>query len=466
MKKERFFVISYKKVREPDKDNSGKPVGLNDETFKERHRKILKNMKDFGISTLVVYADKEHGSNFEYLTGFIPRFEEGLHILTKDGRSYLMLGNENFNKTKFSRIKSEGILVPLFSLPNQPMNNFHPFKEYLDKLDIDTSEKIGLVDWKLLTDDFDKENMISALPHFIVQAFIELFGEDKLVNASHLYLDPGYGARAVNNANEIARYEYGASLASDSLLDAYNKLDLGVSEIEVGNELTRDGQYQSVVTIASFGDRFVNANIYPTDNKLKEGDKVSLTVGYKGGLSSRSGYAVRNSKDLEKIDPFYYDEVLVPYYRAYLYWLENLRIGKNGGEFYQEFKDFYPQESYGWELNPGHLTADEEWMSSPFYEGSDRLVKSGMIFQVDFIPIQPPHQGVSAESTLAIGDEELRKDIKESYPDLWTRIEKRRAYLRDTLNIDLDESLLPLCSTLGYLRPFMLDKTTAMVVEN
>ena len=149
-----------------------------------------------------------------------------------------------------------------------------------------------------------------------------------------------------------------------------------------------------------------------------------------------------------------------------MYWLENVRIGKLGGEFYDDFSKFYPQETYGWQLNPGHLTADEEWLSSPFYKGSDREVKSGMIFQVDFIPSQEGHQGVSAESTVAIADEALRREIEGKYPEMWARIKKRRLYIKEKSNIDLDPSLLPLASTLAYLRPFMLDKDTALVIED
>lgn len=130
-----------------------------------------------------------------------------------------------------------------------------------------------------------------------------------------------------------------------------------------------------------------------------------------------------------------------------------------------EFNQFYPQEKYGWELNPGHLTADEEWLYSPFYKDSDKKVQSGMIFQVDFIPNQKGHQGVSAESTVAIADEKLRAEIKENHPELWDRIENRRKYLRENLNIDLDESLLPMASSLAYLRPFMLDREVALVRE-
>ena len=458
--------VTYKKIQAPQPDNDRKPVILSDATYEERLAKVLKNMEDFGLSSLVIYADKEHGSNFEYLTGFIPRFEEALQIINKDGTSILLLGNENYNKTKFARVKSYGVKVPLFSLPNQPMGDFKPFGDYLEEVQIDDSEKIGFVDWKLLSPEFTDKDLISALPHFVIEAFAQRFGRENLVNATHLYMDPGYGARVTNSADELARYEYGASLASDALLAAYDGLAEGVNELEIGNLLNRDGQYQSVVTIAAFGDRFVNANIYPRSRNLDKGDKVSLTVGYKGGLSSRAGYAVEDIEELEKVDPGYLEDVVIPYFKAYVYWLENVRIGKLGGEFYDDFSKFYPQETYGWQLNPGHLTADEEWLSSPFYKGSDRKVQSGMIFQVDFIPSQEGHQGVSAESTVAIADEALRREIEEKYPEMWARIKKRRLYMKEKSNIDLDPSLLPLASTLAYLRPFMLDKDTARVIED
>ena len=104
--------VTYKKIQAPQPDNDRKPVILSDATYEERLAKVLKNMEDFGLSSLVIYADKEHGSNFEYLTGFIPRFEEALQIINKDGSSFLLLGNENYNKTKFARVKSSGKKVP------------------------------------------------------------------------------------------------------------------------------------------------------------------------------------------------------------------------------------------------------------------------------------------------------------------------------------------------------------------
>src|SRR5699024_11726768 len=127
--------------------------------------------------------------------------------------------------------------------------------------------------------------------------------------------------------------------------------------------LSRDRQYQNIVTISAFGERFEHANIYPTNRQLKSGDKVAVTVSYKGGLSSRSGYAVSNLEELENVDQGYFENVVIPYFKDYNWWLNNISIGVKGEDFYHAFAKYYPQESYGWELCPSHLTSNEEWMS-------------------------------------------------------------------------------------------------------
>ncbi|WP_091264843.1 M24 family metallopeptidase [Alkalibacterium thalassium] len=332
----------------------------------------------------------------------------------------------------------------------------------LQETDIDTSSQVGLVGWKLIPGmarQFD-------ISQFIVSALETVAGKDKLVNATALLVGPENGARVTINANEAAHYEYGAALASDAVLDAMNGLTVGVSELEMGNRLNRDGQYNNVVTIGAFGDRFIKGNLYPTDNRLVKGDKVALTVSYKGGLSSRSGYAVTNEEELAGVDEGYLEEVVMPYFEAYHYWLTNLKIGLRGGDFYDAFNNFYPQDTYGWHLCPGHLTADEEWLSSPFYKGSEAVVQSGMLFQVDFIPSQTGHNGVSAESTVLLADDELKQAIRVDYPDMWKRIESRRAYLRDELGIQLPEDVLPMAGTLAYYRPYMLNNEYALTIEN
>ena len=93
---------------------------LTDETMESRYHKVMKRMKEESFDVLIVYGDLEHGSNFEYLTGFLPRFEEALLVMHKDGSNYMIMGNENLNKVSSSRIKATPLHAPHFSLPNQP----------------------------------------------------------------------------------------------------------------------------------------------------------------------------------------------------------------------------------------------------------------------------------------------------------------------------------------------------------
>ena len=152
----------------------------------------------------------------------------------------------------------------------------------------------------------------------------------------------------------------------------------------------------------------------------------------------------------------------VPYYQAYVCWLKEIRIGMRGGELWRKIDAVLPREIYHWSLCPGHLTADEEWLSSPVYEGFEEILKSGMLFQIDILPSVSGYGGVNAESTVALADEKLRDDIRKCSPELWQRIEARRNYIQTELRIPLSEEILPMCSGVGYLRPFLLNKDCAM----
>src|SRR5699024_10767311 len=106
------------------------------------------------------------------------------------------------------------------------------------------------------------------------------------------------------------------------------------------------------------------------------------------------------------------------------------------------------------------------WMSSPFYEGSDAIVQNGSIFQVDFIPVQKEHNGISAESTIALADEDLIQEIKEQYPQLWERIEARKMYLKEQLNIELKSEVLQLASKLGNHRELLLNSKKELIIDD
>ncbi|MGM0214167.1 M24 family metallopeptidase [Enterococcus sp. AZ109] len=458
-------TIKRTTVKEPTTFEEVAPVYLTDETMQQRKEKILNLMETAGYDYLIVYADKEHGSNFEYLTGFFPRFEEGLLIIRKDGESSFVLGNENLKMAKHARIEGKLYHSPYFSLPNQPMDNERPLSDIFTEIGLATAQKIGVAGWKMFTSKLTDGKQLLDLPYFIVLELQQAAQQAQLINACDLFISGEYGARTVNNANEFAHYEYGANLASSRLLRALNAIEPGMKECELGELLNGEGQLNSVVTIAAAGERFEKANFYPTHKKINAGDKLSLTIGYKGGLSSRSGFVIEDESQLPDEQKDYLEQVVYPYFRAMIAWLSETKVGRTGGELYETIEAVLPKETYGWSLNPGHLVADEEWMSSPVYPDSQETLKSGMIFEIDIIPSIPGYQGTSAEECVALADAQLQKEIKEQYPELWARIESRRQYIRNELNISLADDILPLSNTVAYLRPFFLAKDQALVVE-
>lgn len=455
--------IQLQTIQPPRRFYDVAPVTLTDATMLERKNRVLARMHKAGFDILVIYADKEHGSNFEYLAGFIPRFEEGLLILDKSGGATVILGNENLKMANHSRLPVTLKHCPLFSLPNQPMNNDKPLAELLRESGLSTAAKVGLVGWKMFTSPQANNKKLFDLPYFIVDAIQHSVATDAVLeNAAALFIGGENGARTVNNANEIAHYEYGANLASNCMLTALDAIEPGIREVDLGALLAAEGQYQSVVTIAASGQRFEKANFYPTYKPVERGQALSLTTGFKGGLSSRCGFVVADECELPNTQKDYLTRVAKPYFAAVVDWLEQIHVGMPGGDVYARMEQVLPKERYGWHLNPGHLSADEEWMSSPIYPHSRETLKSGMILQIDIIPSIPGYTGVSAEESIALADATLRQQIQHDYPLLWQRITTRRDYLKTVLNIAVSDDVIPLSNSVAYLRPFMLAKEKAL----
>lgn len=457
--------ITYKSVKAPKAEFRAMPVDLTDETMDERRRKILKLMQGEQLDALVIYADREHGANFEYLTGFVPRFEEALFVLHKNGAAYILLGNEMYHMYEHSRTKADGIHVPYFSLPNQPMENKEGLTKLLAKAEIKEGMNIGLVGWKMFTSRYEDNKKLFDMPHYVVEALKSLIGETgTMQNACDLFIHPKYGARTTVNANEIAHYEFGAALASDCMLNLLEHIEPGKTELEMGSYLNAYGQPGSVQTICAVGERFTNAVVAPRNKKLERGEKFSATVGYIGGLTNRAGYLVHDESELNGDVRDYLERVVKPYYAAVATWYCTVGIGVTGGELYGAVNASAPKEVYGWVLNPGHLTGFEEWLSSSVEEGSDIPIKSGNMLQMDIIFKVPGFGGTNAEDGIAVADEALRGELEKNYPETWNRIQRRRNFMEHELGISLKPEILPLSNSEGYLRPFLLNADKAMCI--
>jgi hypothetical protein len=85
---------------------------------------------------------------------------------------------------------------------------------------------------------------------------------------------------------------------------------------------------------------------------------------------------------------------------------------------------------------------------------------------MDIIPVSlSPFCYINAEDGVVLADARLRAHLAQGFPDLWKRVQARRAFMRDVLGINLDDSVLPLSNTTGWLPPYALDLDTALVVN-
>ena len=174
-------AIVLSAVAEPTVWHDVPSVTLSDQTLRQRKARVLAQMRRHGYDTLIVYADKEHGGNFEYLTGFIPRFEEALLVLHREGEAVLVLGNENLKLAAFARLENRVIHAPWFSLPNQPMSNEKSLPQLLQDAGISSGKTLGLVGWKLFTGSADDRSQMFDLPAFIVDAIRQAAGPQAVV---------------------------------------------------------------------------------------------------------------------------------------------------------------------------------------------------------------------------------------------------------------------------------------------
>jgi hypothetical protein len=82
-----------------------------------------------------------------------------------------------------------------------------------------------------------------------------------------------------------------------------------------------------------------------------------------------------------------------------------------------------------------------------------------MAIQVDMIPKMAPGKfGSNLEDTIVIADEKLRQDLQTKYPETFKRIERRRNFITDALNVKIKPEVLPLSNYPGVLRPFLLNR--------
>jgi hypothetical protein len=459
--------IVFDKVKDLEIDLPERLPEIPDDLYINRLSVVRSRMEEQNIDSIIIYADKEHFSNFRYLAGFEPRFEEGILIVHRNGPSYVLLGRECYGMHKLSKIDVNPLFYSSLSIPNN-VRTFERLEDLLIEAKIEENQNIGVVGWKLLEDDIGQySTKLFDVPSFIMSAIVNVAGEQNVFNVTSWFSNPDDGIRTINNADEIAFFEFGAAWASEGVKNILNKLEVGISEIELANHLPHLGLPLSCHPMVSSGSRASLGLVSPSSKKIELGDHFTTCFGLQGGLSCRAGYVANSIDDIPEGERDYIEKVVKPFYAVVASWYEQIGIGVTGNEMFEVVNSTFPSEEFGWTLNPGHLIADEEYLSSPFYRGSETTFKSGQIVQLDIIPSpESPYYSTNAEDGVVLADENLRNEIALKHPKVWERLEKRRKYMIEELGISLKPEVLPMSNLAGLLRPLLLNHEYGMKIKN
>lgn len=414
-----------------------------------------------GRTWLFVYADREHNANILHLSGFDPRFEEAVLLLGPDGRRIVITGNESESFTAISPLPGlEVMLSQSMSLMGQDRTKKPSLEAVLREAGLKPGDSIGIVGWKYLEPEEWADTRPGFLvPHYMVALLARIAGGlDGLSDETALLMHPQTGLRSIVDADQIAAFEWASARASASVWNVVGKTRPGQREIEAAANFLYAGEPLSAHTMFASGDaaHAIHGLNSAGARVLQKGDGVTTAVGYWGGLSSRAGLLDDDDDAFVAIAAGYFD--------ALVHWYETARIGVTGGELHAAILARLAEAGLGSALNPGHLVSYDEWSHSPVRPGSAQALASGMVFQVDIIPTpMPAGKALNCEDAVAIADAALRADLAARHPETWSRIQARRAFLRDSIGVTLAEHLLPLSNIQLCLPPLWLKPDHVLV---
>jgi hypothetical protein len=433
-------------------------------TYEARLAAMRRRMESAGYEALIVYADREHFANLAYLTGFDPRFEEALLIVTPHGVPSLLVGNEDMAYTAISPLRLQVKLYQTFSLLSQPRASSPPLEQALRDADTGAKrgQRIGVAGWKYFSAaESHTPDLWLEVPAYIVDTLREMGCE--LRNAGAIFMEPEHGLRAVNDVDQLASFEFASTYGSEGLRHLLFNIRPGMSEFEAFRLMAPIGLPLSYHPVVFSGERTKLGLASPSSRVLRVGDPLFAALGYWGSNNARAGFLVESAQALPQGISDYVEKLVAPYFLAVCEWYESIGIGVSGGELFEIIERRLGDPFFGVGLNPGHLISLDEWVSSPIYRGSTQRLRSGMAIQVDVIPAtNSAYHTTNIEDGIALADESLRRSFAQKYPRAWERIQRRRAFMQDVLGIRLKAEVLPFSNIPAYLPPFWLAPHRAM----
>jgi Xaa-Pro aminopeptidase len=414
---------------------------------------------------VAVYGDREHAANLHWLTGFDPRFEEALLIVSQSVAT-LLVGNECVPYALASPLAAAGQLevlhVPALSLNDQPRDGLR-LAEALARA-VPPQATVGCVGWKVLDPaEFGAAEPLD-LPGFLIDALRERVGpRGRLWNATSAMMNPRDGLRTTVTAEGIARLDFANHAASAAVRRVLFSLREGMTDWDAMEAARLGGLPLSChPAFATNGRPGLGG---PSGEVLRRGEVLSFNIGVWGANVCRAGWVARDAGDLPPAARRTVEDWVGPYFECMSEWCALMRPGIAGGQIWEHVMNRLPPDLYGITLNPGHLIGLDEWLSSPVFRDSDVPLRAGMAMQMDVIPSHPVHGTTRLEDGYVIIDEAIAADLERRFPEVARRGAARADFLRDVLGMDVPPTLLPMGDSCGLLAPYLLEPRMVLTLR-
>lgn len=443
----------------------GKMITFSGEDYLKRIARLSDKMREHHLDYMVIYGDREHFMNIDYLSGYDPRFEEALYIIDRGGHVSLLTGPEGEGYARKIEYPVSVTLYPDFGLQGQPRDQMKELPEIFAAAGISAASRVGVAGYKYLT---DKQGAVRRdrfdIPGYILEDLKSTAGE--VENYTDLFTGLPDGLRmSVTSAKEIAVIDYMNANVSNVFLRLFKGMKAGITELELSG-VQAYMHPANVHPMICFGERSSDIGLKsPEDVRLNVGDIASICYSLRYSLTCRSAIAAYDKSDCHPELAREFENFYGEYYRAVAAWYGAVRIGAETGHIYDAVHQIVGDEYYGLLLNPGHNISSDEWSNSSFAKGSTVKLHSGSHLQCDIIACGTnPVKKAICEDGIILADESLRAELKLGYPEVYAKIQKRRRMMSEVLGINVSEDVLPMSNLCGVYWPFMLDKTRVFAV--
>ncbi len=431
--------------------------------FELRFQNTVKKMQEQTLDFLLVFGEREHCANLTFLTNLDPRFEEALLLIDKNGRRKLLLGNECMGYKGICPIPLELELYQEFSLMGQDRSLSRNLHDILTDFGIAEGIRVGCGYYKYNVAD----KSILDIPAYLADLLRELTGKKELVtNAGDIFMDVETGLRHYTCLEELVRFEWASTRSSNSLKNLLQQLRPEVREYELARNFVSDGLPYSCHPMVSSGKKASMGLSSPSANKVMLQDPFTSALGIWGALTARAGMVAESANQLEKIVGDFYEVYWKAYFKTVVTWYESIGIGVSAGEVTEKVEQARNKAVFDFAVNTGHTLHLDEWVNSPFYEGSEIKLYSGIALQMDIIPVSKKEfVCANMEDGIVLADGVLRNDWANRFPASWRRIEQRRDFMINQIGINIKPEVLPLSNIPAYYTPYLMSKNIVAVIK-